>query len=153
MEIEIIKIQPESCELDATIQFGIFLKKVQSILHLLHWYSKNYNVHEILGNLYETLDKKFDKLQEEIIGTSRENNVLFPSFSPFLDIDNIEQYKGNIEDTILNYKILAKCLQDILTSIEFKNYTNSINSGINNTVDDVLTALNKANYLLSMVQY
>jgi DNA-binding ferritin-like protein len=151
MEIEIIKIQSQSDPLDSTREFGIFLKKIQGSVHMLHWYATDYNVHEILGELYESLDGLFDKLQEEIIGTSMIQNVNFPTFSTGLEIDNIEQFKGEAQDIILSYNKISKITQEILTSLEFNSYISSVKSGINNTKEDIITNFNKTSYLLTMV--
>lgn len=151
MEIEIIQVQPQQDSLDSTRQFGILLKKIQGSIHMLHWYANDYQVHLILGELYETLDDLFDKLQEEIIGTSKVQNVVFPSFSSDLTIDDLNHYKGTVQDITNSYNKLALLVQQILTSLEFNNYITSVKSGINNTKEDIITAFNKANYLLTLI--
>lgn len=151
MEIEIIKIQSQSDPLDSTREFGTLLKKIQGCVHMLHWYATDYNVHEILGELYESLDGLFDKLQEEIIGTSMIQNVNFPTFSTGLELNNIEQFKGTTEDIIVSYNKISKITQEVLTSLEFNNYISSVKSGINNTKEDIITNFNKTSYLLTMV--
>lgn len=150
MEIEIIKIQSQADPLDSTREFGIFLKKIHSLIHLLHWYAGNHNIHIILGDLYESIDELFDKLQEEIIGTSSIQNVNFPAFSFNLDL-NSEHLKGSPEDILNSYKKVNNSIQETLTSLEFNSYITSVKSGLTNTKEDIITAFNKANYLLSMV--
>jgi len=152
MEIEIIKIQSQPDPLDSTREFGIFLKKIHSTIHLLHWYAGNHNVHIILGDLYESLDGLFDKLQEEIIGTSLIQNAVFPGFSFNLDL-NTEQFKGSPEDILNSYKKVNNSIQEILTSLEFNNYITSVKSGLNNTKEDIISTFNKTNYLLSMISF
>jgi DNA-binding ferritin-like protein len=151
MQVEIIKINSEGVSLDSTRQFGVTLKKIHSSIHLLHWYAADINVHEILGDLYASLDGLFDKLQEEIIGTSRIQNSLFPNINSNIDIEDINQYKGDAEDILSNYKKVNEFTQNLLTSLEFNNYITTVKSGINNTKEDILSSFNKANYLLSLV--
>lgn len=151
MDITIITTK-EDFSLDTTKYFGILLSKSLSIIHMVHWYIKNHNVHEILGELYEDLDGLFDKLQEEIIGTSQEQGKLFPSFSTeSLTLDNVDQYPENNRDLIDTYYKTVVKITAILSSLEFINYIESVDSGINNTKEDILSRINKANYLLSMV--
>jgi DNA-binding ferritin-like protein len=152
MDITIVRTQQES-SLDSTVFFGILLSKTLTLIHMTHWYILNHNVHEILGDLYEDLDGLFDKLQEEIIGTSKLQGKTFPSFSPeTLNIDDINQYSGDNQDLLeVYYKTTIK-LTAILNSLEFSNYVESVDSGLNNTKEDILSRINKANYLLAMIQ-
>ena len=139
--------------LDSTRVFGLFLKKAHSTIHMVHWYVLNYDAHIILGDLYESLDKQFDKLQEEIIGTSRDTGAQFPLFShTTFDLDNISQFKDDTKRIIDSYYYVYKTVTDILTSTEFKSYTCQVKSGIQNTVDSILSKFNRANFLLSMVK-
>ena len=120
---------------------------------MVHWYVLNYDAHIILGDLYDDLDSKFDKLQEEIIGTSRQTGALFTMTSPSMfDLENISQYKDNTSRIMDTYYFVNKSVVNVLTSTEFKGFTSQVKSGIQNTVDDILTKFNKANYLLSMVK-
>ena len=54
--------------------FSLYLCDVLSSIKLLHWYSDEYNFHEILDDTYETFDNLFDKLIEEIIGITKKTN-------------------------------------------------------------------------------
>jgi hypothetical protein len=150
MEIEIITT---ANNLDSTREFGLFLKKAHATIHMTHWYTLNYNVHIILGKLYESLDDLFDKLQEEIIGTSRESDILFPLFSASVfDLENISQFRDDTGNILDSYYWTCKKIKEALSCTEFKGYVSQVNSGIQNTVDDIFTKLNKANYLLSLVK-
>lgn len=151
MEIEIIRTSAVGNPLEPTKKFGLYLKKVISSLHLLHWYAGDYSAHEILGEIYGDLDKKFDKLQEEIISTCKGDNVVFPTFEVVLDVGNLEQYNCDVQKTVEFYTQLSNQVKSILTSMEFNLYVSSVKSGIGNTRDDILTILNKGSYLLSMV--
>jgi DNA-binding ferritin-like protein len=152
MEVEIITQTTNI--LDSTRNFGLFLKKAHSTIHMVHWYVLNYNVHKILGKLYEDLDDLFDKLQEEIIGTARETGYAFPMIpsSTVFDLDNVFQFRDDTGNIIDTYFFVYKTVKDALTSLEFTGYVSQVKSGINNTVEDILSALNKANYLLSLVK-
>ena len=120
---------------------------------MLHWYSNDYQVHLILGELYDSLDDLFDKLQEEIIGTSRIQKVNFPSFNSNLKLEDINQFKGGIQEIVNTYNSVANCTKELLTSIEFNGYVTSVKSGINNTKEEIITSFNKADYLLSLINY
>lgn len=156
MEIEIIKTNEIQStvtnSLDSVRVFGLFLLKVQASIHMVHWFTLNYNAHKILGKLYEDLDGLFDSLEEEIIGTSRSTTVIFPLINPNIcDLDNISKY-NDMEAPILDtYYSVASLLVETLSSLEFKNYLQSVKSGINNTVEDIISRVNKANYLLGLI--
>jgi hypothetical protein len=151
MNIEIISTDVE-CSLDTTRNFGILLSKALTTIRMVHWYAPDFNTHEILGQLYSSLEGLFDKLQEEIIGTSRSQGVPFPAFSvQSLDIDDLEQYnneQGSIIDTYFKTGLLIKA---ILKSRELENYFSAVISGLQNTKDEIISAINKAEYLLSLV--
>jgi hypothetical protein len=93
----------------------------------------------------------FDKLQEEIIGTSKEYSVIFPSFNiNEIQIENIQMYQNN--QVIVDYYYgVVNTIKDMITSLEFNNYVTSVKSGINNTKEDIISRINKANYLMSMI--
>jgi len=151
MEVTIITSTEYS--LDPTRYFGILLSKSLSVIHMLHWYAKDYNVHEILGDLYEDLDNLFDKFQEEIIGTSKQESVLFPSFSPdSFTLDKPELFAGDHEEMMEVYHMTAVKLSAIFLSRELANYIDSVSSGLNNTKEDIISRINKANYLLGMIR-
>jgi len=142
-----------SDSLDSTRNFGLFLKKAISTLHMVHWYVLNYDVHVILGDLYKSLDKQFDSLQEEIIGTCRQSGQTFPNFNPAVfDLENISQYKDDTSRIIDTYQYVYTTVTNALRSTEFNGYVSSVKSGINNTVEGIISDFNKANYLLSMVK-
>lgn len=155
MEIEIITTQTTTSNVDPTREFGLCLLKTESIIHMVHWYVLNYDAHKILGSLYEDLDELFDKLQEEIIGCSRTNTALFPTFNHSIfdnylnNINNFSDQNGSIVNV---YFDVQRELCSILTSIEFNNYITQVKSGLNNTKEEILSRFNKANYLLGLVK-
>lgn len=155
MNIEIIKTsQTQNIEssLDSVRNFGLILNKTTSIIRMMHWFVCDYNTHQILGNLYSELNESFDTLQEEIIGTSKIYNITFPSFNTSINqLENIEMYNGN--ENILNYfHDVVGNLKVILTSMEFNDYTSKVKSGINNTKEEIISAINKACYLISILE-
>jgi len=155
MDIRIIT-QSVANSLDTTREFGIFLLKINSIIKMLHWYTLNYDVHKILGKLYEDLEELFDKLQEEIIGTARLEKANFPKINPTvinLDLDNLSQFRDENRNTIEIYYRVVSEITNVLTCLEFKNYTSQVKSGLNNTVEEIVSRINSSNYLLSLVKY
>lgn len=152
MNIEIIKTSNLDSSLDSVRVFGIILSETNSIIRMLHWFVTDYNAHEILGDLYSDLNVLFDSLQEEIIGTSKKYNVVFPKFNMTINqLENIDQYNDN--NNIINvYHNLSENIKCMLTSLEFNDYVTKVKSGINNTKEEVLSRLNKTDYLLSMLE-
>jgi hypothetical protein len=153
MEIEVITTSAMSSSLDSTRVFGIILNKATSTIKMLHWYVCDHNAHEILGDLYDDLTDLFDKLQEEVIGTSKEYSVIFPSFNiSAIQLEHIEMYQDN--KVIIDYYYgVVNTIKDMITSLEFDNYVTSVKSGINNTKEDIISRINKANYLMSMINF
>jgi hypothetical protein len=153
MEIEIINttsIEIEQIDLSNTKYFALILLKTLSSLKMLHWYTNNFNYHSIIGDLYESLDTQFDKLLEEIIGTS--SNVCFPAFSPdSINTDDILDLEQDLDSFIDQFNKISTILKAYLNSPEFYNYTSAVPSGLNNTKEEILSAINKASYLINML--
>jgi len=154
MNIEIIKTSENSCiesSLDSIRSFGLILNKNITFIKMAHWFILNYNIHEILGELYSDMDILFDTLEEEIIGTSKKYEILFPKFnSTLFQIENLDLYK-NDEIILENLHVFLDNLKNILTSLEFNDYITKVKSGLNNTKEDIITRINKTLYLLSML--
>lgn len=154
MEIQVIKMQetPVQCSLDSTRTFGLILNKALTKLKMIHWYVMCYNTHKIIGNLYEDLTDLIDTLQEEIIGTSRNQNKQFPQINPGLfETDDISHYQTTDRDIMECYYDTTKKLVDMFSNQEFNNYVASVSSGLNNTKEEIISRVNKANYLLSLI--
>jgi DNA-binding ferritin-like protein len=152
MNIEIINTGSLDNSLDSTRKFGLFLNHFLTSIKMMHWYVTDYNCHQIFGNLYENLNKHFDNLQEEIIGTSKYNKLNFPLINDLnFDINNMQIYQNN-ESIFSLYKELTTQLQGYLCNLEVTNYINSVNSGINNIKEEILSEINKANYLFSLIK-
>lgn len=147
MEIEIIKLKSKK---NQTIAFGNILNNFLSSLKILHWYSNDINLHNIIGDLYSNLNEIFDKFQEEIIGVSNFENNIFP-------IINEENYNFKCDNDFLEKNIID-CFEknsfiflNLLNSIEINNFIKASNSGLNNTKEEILSNINKSKYLISMV--
>jgi DNA-binding ferritin-like protein len=152
MEIEIITTSAIENVLDPTKKLGIVLNKATSVLKMLHWYVLDHNAHEILGELYDDLTDLFDKLQEEVIGTCKGGNALFPLLEMQIPIDDISAYTDN-QSIMDEYVNVMNAIRNILTSLEFNNYISNVKSGLNNTKEDILSRINKADYLLAMIKF
>lgn len=137
--------------LDSVRMMSINFLKAKTAIQMLHLYSDDYQVHIIFGKLYGKLDDLFDTLLEEIIGTSKIQNVQFPSFNDNIDLSNISQFKGGVSDITNTYHRISSEVLNVLTSLEFNNYINNVRSGINNTKEEIISEFNKTNYLLSLV--
>lgn len=151
MNIEIVKTSTPDT-LDSTRVFGLILKAVQTHIHMLHWYAEDINVHEILGDVYKDLNKSFDTFQEEIIGSAKSYNAIFPSFNLQIDAQDLGQYNVDPATAINSYNNISSQFKTILSSMEFSTFVNTVESGLNNTKEDILTTLNRGSYLLSMVR-
>lgn len=147
MEIEIIKIQTNN----NTLQFAHYLNNFLSNVKLLHWYTVNINLHKVLGEVYETTSDLFDKLQEEIIGISNIEKINIPFNKNNLNLFD-ESVLANDEMILKNYVIISSNIKDFLTCQDFKNYTSSIKSGINNTSEEIISSINKSLYLIDMIK-
>lgn len=147
MEIEIIKIKSKK---NQTIIFGNILNNFLSCLKILHWYSNDINVHNIIGDLYLSLSETFDAFQEEIIGISNFENNIFP-------IINEENYNFKCDNDILEKNVIdifqknVFLFLNLLNSVEIDNFIKSSKSGLNNTKEEILSSINKSKYLISMV--
>lgn len=153
MEIEIINatsIEIEKVDLSNSKYFALILLKTLSSLKMLHWYTNNFNYHNIIGDLYESLDNLFDKLQEEIIGTN--SNICFPAFSPdSINPEEILNLEQDLNSFIDQFNKITTILKAYLNSPEFYNYVSVVPSGLNNVKEEILSAINKASYLINMI--
>lgn len=138
--------------LDTTRKLGAVFTTFLSDIRMMHWYTLNYNLHSIFGSLYDDLSELIDKLQEEIIGTSRQTGISFPdcNLDKFLQFD-INNFKDD-ESIKFYFNVLQSTLKQLLESPEFISYTKSVTSGINNTKEEIISLLNKTNYLISMTK-
>jgi len=159
MEIQIIQTKTNvTDELESIKSFGILLNKTVSEIKMIHWFITNHNAHVILGDLYDDLSDLFDELQEEIIGTSKLQISIgcnFPNFQSDLNIetwDKFEFYENDDQTLINSFYTLSSSVKLLLTCMELKSYIESVKSGLVNTIDSIVTRLNKAEYLLTMVK-
>jgi hypothetical protein len=152
MEIEITKIvaQHQNVDLRSTIDFGLLLNNVLKNLRMSHWYSNDYNIHQIIGNLYDSLEDLFDKLQEEIIGTVKlqKNNVSFPIFNVSQGVENLAEDYEHIE----RFFFYTELISSVLSSLAMKHYIEDTKpNGLNNTIEEILSSINKSHYLINMI--
>lgn len=147
-----INTTPIQNSLDSVRSFGIFLNKSLTVLRMSHWFTEDYNTHKIIGELYDSLGELFDDLEEEIIGTSKQQGKLFPHISCDVDIDSVNSFDPKNGSNMESFYKVCQTICSTLTSSEFSAYTESVVSGINNTKEEILSSINKANYLLSLVK-
>lgn len=139
--------------LDSVRNLGIFLNKCLLQIKMNHWFTEDYNAHQIIGNLYEDLDDLFDKLVEEIIGTSKSQGKLFPVINlAGLDIDNLTNYSTMNGENMNTFNKVCQTLLGLFCSHELNDYVQSVNSGINNTKEEIVSSINKSLYLLTLVK-
>jgi hypothetical protein len=152
MEIEIITTSAVDNKLDPTRNFAIALNRIVSSIKMSHWYSCNYNMHVILGDLYDDLTNLFDKLQEEVIGTVNSYDSIFPlfNFEIFVDKD-INLYRDD-ESIINHFYNTSDKLKELLTCLEFNGFIDTVKSGLTNTKEEIISRINKSIYLLSMIK-
>jgi DNA-binding ferritin-like protein len=139
-------------DLDNVKNFSIYLLNIISLIKLMHWYADNYQVHEILGSLYQDLDPLIDKMIEEIIGVVRDHKFSFNLTTPLVDLKDSSLYKLNSEGKMEEVLKVLDSLTNTLSSIEIKNFILLGYSGINNTLEEILSSLNKTKYLLNLVK-
>jgi hypothetical protein len=141
-----------SYNLDGSKSFAIFLTSVLSSLQLCHWYADDYNVHQIVGDLYNDLRKSFDKLIEEVIGITKCGCNGFVVPTPDINVSDLQLYKGSPEAKAEEVVKIINTVLDILNCQDLKTFTDSSSNGINNTREEILSSCNKAKYLLGMVK-
>jgi hypothetical protein len=90
---------------------------------------------------------------EEIIGTSKSQGKLFPVLNlAGLDIDNLTKYTTVNEENMNTFNTVCQTILGICSCHELNDYIQSVNSGINNTKEEIVSSINKYLYLLSLVK-
>jgi DNA-binding ferritin-like protein len=131
--------------------FSLYLCNILTSLKMLHWYSKDYNFHELIGKFYEDFDPLFDSLMEEIIGVSNSRNICFSVTCPEVSLKNINDSKclnSQIDDVFYILENLEKTIK----SDEMSEFISSSYNGINNLIEEILSLSNKVRYLVSMLE-
>lgn len=141
-----------SYNLDGTKDFAIFLTSVLSSLQLCHWYADDYNVHQIIGDLYNDLRKSFDFLQEEIIGVIKCGCSNFTIMPPKIIVNDLQLYKISSASKIEEIFKIIDSISNVLNCQDLKIFIDNSTSGINNIKEEILSSCNKAKYLLSMIK-
>ena len=137
-------------ETNGSFAFCQKLNDFLSDLKLCHLFTTNINLHKIYGDLYESLSDSFDVLEEEIIGLTKNNCDTFLT-KEFLD--NFCQ--NRITETLDDYKNTYFSITDGLTNLfntpELKTFIQTQEkSGLNNTLEEIYSSINKANYLIGL---
>ena len=137
-------------ETSGTFTFCQKLNDFLSDLKLCHLFTNNINLHKIYGDLYEDLSDLFDTFQEEIIGLTKIECNTFPS-KEFLDNFCQNKITEGSDDYKNSYFSLIDGITNLLNTQELKSFISSQEkSGLNNTLEEVYSSINKANYLISM---
>lgn len=148
-----ITTQTVESTLDGTRNFGIFLNKILAGIKMFHWYTLNYNFHIITDDLYKTLSKSVDTLMEELIEVAKTQNIPFNLNLPEIqNFENCQTYQPELQNFSTKYNEISYTLMQVLNSPEFSEFLQQTISGINNTKEEIVSALNKASYLLNQVK-
>jgi hypothetical protein len=144
---------PTINSLDSVRTFGIFLTKTLATIKMTHWFVDDYNSHVVIGDLYNTLDELFDKFEEEVIGTVKQQNKTFPVLSPnVFDIYNVSNYNPSNGTVLETFNKTCQIILATFTSSEINSFIENTISGLNNTKEEIISGINKANYLLSLIK-
>lgn len=131
----------------------VFCQKLNdflSDLKLCHLFTTNINLHKIYGDLYEALSDIFDKFEEEIIGLTKNNCNNFLS-KEFLDNFCQNRIVESSDDYKNTYFSITDSLTNLLNTPELKTFIQSQEkSGLNNTLEEIYSSINKANYLIGL---
>jgi hypothetical protein len=131
----------------------LFCQKLNDFLtciKLCHIFTNNYNTHKIYGDLYDDLSQNFDKFQEEIVGVSKSNLDTFVNSSILNSLQFFINCKEN-QNYLEDYKQIKCQFLGIFQTKDFQDFLKlSQPSGINNTLEEIYSSINKADYLLSM---
>jgi DNA-binding ferritin-like protein len=130
-------------------EFSIYLCDILSSFKILHWYSKDYNFHKLIGKFYNEFDELFDELMEEIIGVSKEKNINFSVICPERDIRKINDCLC-LNDQIEEVFNILDSLQSTIKNKNMEEFVSVSINGINNIIEEINSASNKLKYLLSM---
>jgi hypothetical protein len=148
-----ITTQTVESTLDSTRKFGIFLNKILAGIKMFHWYTLNYNFHIITDNLHKDLSKQIDSLMEELIEVVRTQNTPFNVNLPEIkNFENCQTYQPELQNFANKYNEISYALMQVLNSPEFTEFLQQTISGINNIKEEIVSALNKASYLLNQVK-
>jgi hypothetical protein len=112
------------------------LLRIQNQLRIFHWQTESYAQHKAFGKTYEALDELIDTFVETYIG---KYGKVKAKLTYNLELDNLsDEYLTYIDDYI-SYLI---SLNNELDSTK--------DSDLLNIRDEMLTALNRLKYLLSL---
>lgn len=113
--------------------------EMQCQIKILHWHTKSYARHMAFGEFYATMDKLSDEFMEALM--SKYGRQLFKEKSEALEIHNLKDIK--IAELLDNYEKFFN--QEITDALD-----ESIDTDLLNLRDEMLSALNKLRYLLTL---
>jgi DNA-binding ferritin-like protein len=131
-------------------KFSLYLCDILSSIKILHWYSNEYNFHKILNEIYESFDESFDKLVEEIIGVTN-SGVCFSLECPERSVKKLLD-SSCTEEQIKELFGILESLENTVKNKNMEIFVNSCFNGINNTIEEILSASNKCKYLINMIK-
>jgi hypothetical protein len=151
-QIEITYISAPKTETYNTL--FLFCKKMNDFLtglKLCHLFTNNYNMHKIYGDTYDQLSSIFDNFQEELIGLFQNKTFSNENFINSFEFKVLEKENNNY---IEEYSQLKCNLINLLTSKELQGIINSSeSSGLNNTLEEIFSKINKTDYFLKMLSF
>lgn len=131
-------------------EFSLYLCDILSSFKIVHWNSKDYNFHKIIGKFYSSFDNVFDKLMEEIIGVCSIQGANFSVQSPERNLKKLNQCSCS-ESQINEIFSILESLENTLKTTEMNSFISSSKNGINNTIDEIQSLSNSLKYLLKML--
>lgn len=140
------------------IQFVSHLNQIHSNFVSIHTLTENYEYHKIFGDLKDSLFDLLDTLQEEIIGIVKSCDYSL-SVLPVIDVDSLsidvyQTFSDDVFDSLDSYKYNVNLLYSLITSVHMKEFLESCptKNGIDNTLQEIYSLINKSDYLLKMVK-
>lgn len=111
-------------------------------LRIFHWYTKSFAQHEAFGKTYETLNNLIDEFIEVYIGKhGTKNNNITSTYS----VQLFSYSEQSIKDFIVETR--RYLTDELIQSDEYKEHENT---DLLNIRDEMLAAINKLNYLLTL---
>lgn len=110
-------------------------------LRMFHWQTKSFAQHEAFGKTYNTLDVLVDEFIEVFIGKHGRSYTLNKPY----DIVLYDYTENNVKEFLI--KSTEYFTNDLLPTAQFESANNS---DLLNLRDEMLAAINKLKYLLTL---
>lgn len=110
-------------------------------LKMFHWQTRSFAQHDAFGNTYDTLDGLIDEFVEVFIGKHGRSY----SLNKLYDIQLYDYSESSVSEFIS--KTREYLTNDLLPAEQFPP---GFNSDLLNLRDEMLAAINKLNYLLTL---